>query len=56
MYAGQVGGRVERQGAVVLDLVFQLGDLLDNLLALGLLFGIGSLGDRSVDVINGLGL
>lgn len=40
----------------MLDLVFQLGDLLDNLLAFGLLLGVFGLQDGSVEVVDSLGL
>ena len=44
------------QLAVVLQLVLELGKLLDNLLALVGLGLVGGLGDRSVDIVDGLGL
>jgi membrane protein required for beta-lactamase induction len=45
-----------RQGAIMLNLVLQLGDLLHNLLALGLFLLVINLCDGAVDVVDGLGL
>jgi hypothetical protein len=40
----------------VLDLILELGDLLDNLLAFLLLIGVViTLGDRTEDIVNGSG-
>lgn len=44
------------EGTVVLDLVLEGAELLDNLLALGLLLGIVGLGDGAVDVVDAAGL
>lgn len=44
------------QRAVVLDLVLEGAELLDNLLAFGLLLGVVGLGDGAVDVVNGASL
>lgn len=45
-----------RQLAVVEDLVLQVAELLDDLLALGDLLGVVHLGDGAVNIVNGLGL
>ena len=50
---GQGDGGV-RQLAVVEDLVLEVGELLDDLLALGLLLSVVDLGDGTVDVVDGL--
>lgn len=46
---------VVRQLAVVENLVLEVAELLDDLLALGNLLGIVHLGDGAVDIVNGLG-
>lgn len=45
-----------RQLAVVEDLVLEVGELLDDLLALGLLLHVVGLGNGTVDVVNGASL
>ncbi len=45
-----------RQGLVVLNLVLESAELLDNLLALGLLLSVVGLGDALVDVVDSASL
>lgn len=40
----------------MLNLVLESAELLDNLLALGLLLGVVRLGDGAIDVVNGTSL
>lgn len=44
------------EDAVVLDFVLEGAELLDNLLALGLLLGIVCLADGAIEIVNGAGL
>lgn len=53
---GRGGFRIVPQLAVVLDLVLEVDELLDDLLALGLLLGVIGPGDGLVDVVDGAGL
>lgn len=42
-----------RELSVVLDLVLEIAELFDNLLALSLLFRVVGLGDGAVNVVDG---